>query len=265
MQLGIKNKNFALFGGSRGIGWAAACALAEDGANVFLLSRFPERYQEKASKLATLNNVSVKSEKCDVTDELSVEKAVMNLLKQCDQIHGVAITTHSEAHGPSFTKMTDSDWEDKYQDVLMGSIRPCRKLIPHMIEMGGGSIVLTSAFSAHSPSNSLFAYASQKAALINVTKNLAQTYGEVGIRTNCVCPGYTKTSRAEERLEKITRNGASSKAEAETILIDNTHMKIGLNRLGEPREIGDVIAFLLSERASYTSGAVICVDGAASV
>ncbi len=264
MQLGIKNKNFALFGGSRGIGWAAACALAEDGANVFLLSRFPERYQEKASQLAILNNVRVKSEKCDVTDELSVKKAVVNLLKQYDQIHGVAITTHSKAHGPSFTKMTDNDWDEKYQDVLMGSIRPCRELIPHMIEMGGGSIVLTSAFSAHSPSDSLFAYASQKAALINVTKNLAQTYGEVGIRANCVCPGYTKTSRAKERLEKITQNGASSEVEAETILMDNSHMKIGLNRLGEPSEVGDVIAFLLSERASYISGAAICVDGAAS-
>ena len=264
MHLGIKNKTFALFGGSRGIGWATACALAEDGANVFILSRFPEQYQEKVNELAKLNGVNVKLEKCDVTNESSVKKASENLLNKCNQIHGVVITTHSEAHGPSFSKMSDEDWDDKYQNILMGSVRPCRSLIPHMIKMGGGSIVLTSAFSARSPRDSLFAYASQKAALINVTKNLAQTYGYDGIRTNCVCPGYIKTSRAKKRLKNIMELEKISESKAENKLIENISMNIGLNRLGQAREVGDVIAFLLSERASYTSGAVISIDGSAS-
>ena len=197
MDLGVRGKYFAVIGGSRGIGWAAVQSLANDGANLFVLSRNPDTCSNNMAELAEKSGVQITAVACDVSSEGSVTKAMANVFSACERLYGLAVTNYSSAHSPAFTEMSGADWDTHYQNVFMGSIRPCQAVIPHMIESGGGAIVLTASYSALVPKSSLFAYASLKAGINHVTKNIAQTYGKRGVRANCICPGYIKTARAE--------------------------------------------------------------------
>ena len=262
MDLGVRNNHFAVIGGSRGMGWAAVETLANEGANVFLMCRDPDLCGDNIQEIAERNGVQITGVECDVSVEGSVEEAMTKVFSACDRLNGLAVTNYSSAHSPPFTEMSNADWDTHYQNVFMGSIRPCQVAIPHMIERGGGAIVLTASYSALVPKSSLFAYASLKAGIIHVTKNIAQTYGEQGVRANCVCPGYIRTARAEARIKNLVEQSGIDEREAERQLVDAVDFNIGLNRLGAPAEVGDMIAFLLSERASYVSGATITIDGA---
>jgi NAD(P)-dependent dehydrogenase (short-subunit alcohol dehydrogenase family) len=156
--------------------------------------------------------------------------------------------------------MDDAEWQHFFQDVMMGSVRCCQAVVPHLLAGGGGQIVLTGAFSARSPKPYVFAYAAFKSALLNVTKNLAKSYGPAGIRVNCVCPGAIATERSNARLEALAAE-FPDRREAERHLLGQYKMNVALERLGRPEEVGEMIAILLSERAAYATGLIANLDG----
>jgi 3-oxoacyl-[acyl-carrier protein] reductase len=158
--------------------------------------------------------------------------------------------------------MAEADWDFFYQDILMGTVRCCTAIVPHLIDRGGGQIVTTSAYSARAAKSHLFAYAAFKAALLNFTKNIAKTYGRQGIRANCVCPGAIETERSRARLDTLMDTGIGNRREAEKQLLSGAmNMTVALERLGQAFEVGEMMAFLLSERAAYTTGLIANVDG----
>ena len=130
-----------------------------------------------------------------------------------------------------------------------------------MIEAGGGSIVTLGAYSVRSPKSYLFPYSSSKASVASITKNIAKTYGEHGIRANCVCPGIIETERAKKRLDDLVTERGITREEAVTIDIANLNMSPALKRLGQAHEVADLIVFLLSEKSAYMTGALINIDG----
>jgi NAD(P)-dependent dehydrogenase (short-subunit alcohol dehydrogenase family) len=134
--------------------------------------------------------------------------------------------------------------------------------VPVLIEGGGGSIVTTAAYSIRAPKAHQFPYATLKAGVATLTKNVAKSFGHLGVRANCVCPGATET----EILAALRADVAESRRwpydEAlERVMTEEWGMQVALGRPGRPEELGDVIAFLLSERASYLTGATLNVDG----
>jgi 3-oxoacyl-[acyl-carrier protein] reductase len=144
----------------------------------------------------------------------------------------------------------------------MGAVRACRAVLPHMVANGGGTIVLTSAYSSRAPKPFIAGYAAFKAALNNLTKTLAKTYGPDGVRVNAVAPGAIKTSRYDARLAALaTEDPTMGLKEAEKLMLGRLDMKVALGRIGEPAEVADMITFLLSERAAYTTGLIANVDG----
>lgn len=207
MDLGVRGKGYLLVGGSAGIGLAAASALAADGAAVAIAGRDEARAAGAATALRADHAAHVVALSGDVTIPGEAERLVAEAAAALGSLRGVAVTTGLGARGQrDLLRATDADWHDTFEDVLLGTVRVCRAVVPRLVESGGGSIVTTAAYSIHSP----------------------------------------KPHHAEA-LERA--------------MVEDWGMRVALGRAGTPREAGDVIAFLLSERASYLTGALVNVDG----
>ena len=123
-------------------------------------------------------------------------------------------------------------------------------------------IVTTAAYSIRSPKPHQLPYGALKSGVATFTKALAKAYGASGVRANCVCPGVTETGVLAALRARMAEERGWPVAEAlERAMVEDWGMRVALGRAGTPRELGDVIAFLLSERASYVSGALVNVDG----
>lgn len=195
----------------------------------------------------------------DATDANSIEHAIEQAVVILGGMRGL-LTASAERKYGTLLDATDDDWKSCFESVVMGTVRSCRAVVPHMIKGGGGTIVTMAAYSARCPKPYIIAYAAAKAAVVNIT-NFARGYGEHGIRANCVCPGIVETARTRLRLEKLMAQHGVSHAAASRMDVQNMKMDVSLKRVGQPEEVTHVIALLLSERASYTSGATINVDG----
>jgi NAD(P)-dependent dehydrogenase (short-subunit alcohol dehydrogenase family) len=159
-------------------------------------------------------------------------------------------------------KATDEDWTATFEDVLLSASRACRATVPLLIEAGGGAIVTTAAYSIRAPKPHQVPYGALKAGVATLTKALANAYGPSGVRANCVCPGATETEiLTAMRSGVATERGWPVESALERVMAEDWGMKVALGRAGRPEELGDVIAFLLSERASYLTGATVNVDG----
>ena len=259
MDLGVSGRAYAVIGGSRGMGFETARILAQDGARVAIISRAPE---VAADTLARETGAQVAGFAADIAAAGALESVLAAAKGAIGPLRGLALTNHFMGQTRGFADMPDAEWHEYFQNSLMAAVRTCRAVLPDMAEQGGGSVVLTSAFSSRSPKPFIPAYAAFKAALNNLTKTLAKDYGPRGVRVNAVAPGAIRTGRYEERLAVMrAANPAVPLAEAESRMLETMGMKVALNRIGEAREVADVIAFLLSERAAYATGIIANVDG----
>ena len=262
MDLGMGGRAYAIVGGASGMGWETAQLLAMEGADVAIISRTPERNAEAIAALAARHGTRVLALAGDVAVAGSIETALSHAIETFGTLRGLAITSHFMGQDGRFAAMADADWDLYYQNGLMGAVRACRGILPHMIAMGGGTIVLTSAYSSRAPKPFIAGYAAFKAALNSLAKTLALTHGADGIRVNVVAPGAIKTGRFDARMAALaSEDPAMGPVEAEALLLARMDMKVALGRIGEPREVADMIAFLLSERAAYTTGLIANVDG----
>ncbi len=151
----------------------------------------------------------------------------------------------------------DSTWERMLAVNLTGTMRVCRAAIPLMRVAGGGAIVNVASVAAFNSSPGSASYASAKAGVVAYTRNIAFAHGADGIRANCLCPGWTATAMAEaEMREAALKSGRSAAQETEALA-----SRLTLRRLGRPEEIAACIRFLVSDEASFVTGAVLVADG----
>jgi NAD(P)-dependent dehydrogenase (short-subunit alcohol dehydrogenase family) len=263
VDLGVRGRSFAVFGGTRGIGLAAAHALAADGASVAVIGRDAARADEAARVLAELDDGRAVGLTADLAVSGDAERVLDEVEHELGGLRGIAVTTGLGGRGQrSLLDATDDDWEDTFSDVVLGTVRACRAAVPRLVEAGGGAIVTTAAYSIRAPKPFQAPYGSLKASVATLTKNVAKTFGPQGVRANCVCPGATETDvLASLRVAYARDRGWPEEEALERVMTDEWGMHVALGRPARPAEVGDVIAFLLSERASYVTGALVNVDG----
>jgi NAD(P)-dependent dehydrogenase (short-subunit alcohol dehydrogenase family) len=263
MDLGVRGRGYLVVGGSAGIGLAAASALAADGAAVAIAGRDAVRADAAAARLRAEHAAKVVALAGDVTAPSEAERVVAEAAAALGGLRGMAVTTGLGLHGQhDLARGSDAHWRDTFDDVLLATVRVCRAAVPLLVEAGGGAIVTTAAYSIRAPKPHQLPYAALKSSVATFTKGVAKAYGAAGVRANCVCPGATETEiLAAMRLRLAAERGWPVEEALERAMVEDWGMHVALRRAGRPREVGDVIAFLLSERAAYVTGALVNVDG----
>ena len=259
MDLGLRDKVVLIVGASGGIGAATARRLAAEGANVVLLAR---RKAELSALAAEINAQGTKALaiSADASAPGVLDAAVAEATRHFGVLHGLAVMAGPMGSRAAFHELRDADWEQYFRYGLMIAVAACRAAIPELCKGEGGSVVLTSAYSVHAQKPGLIAYTAFKASIASVAKNLAKTYGPKGVRVNCVAPGVIEKD-AENSRELARRYGVAEERARYEYVHREFGMQVVLERAGGHAEFADPIAFLLSSRASYVTGALLNIDG----
>jgi 3-oxoacyl-[acyl-carrier protein] reductase len=223
-------------GAGRGLGKATAQRLARDGHDIVVLDL------DAGAAAATATEVGGRGFGCDVTDPASVE-AVAAQIERCD----ILVNNAGIWRFHSLLEADVRDLTDVLAVNVTGVVLCAKAFAPKMIAAGGGSIVNLSSGAAWTNSPGVGVYPATKAAVISLTKQMALEWGEHGIRANAVGPGLIVTEGTAGNYEGERRTERAR--------------SVPMRRVGEPRDIADVIAFLCSDDARYVSGQVIYVDG----
>jgi len=253
VDLGLRDRVCLVTGSTSGIGLETARTLAAEGARVAVCGRDPERVERaRADAGAALGVVA----------DLSEPGAPDELVSETEQALGpirCLVNNVGEAYQASFDELSDSQWDELWQLNVMSFIRCIRAVLPGM-RGGGGVIVNVSSTAGKRPSTGMPNYSVTKAAVLSVSRLVADIYAKDGIRCNAIAPGPTATDAwlADGGLadQQAARTG---KTRDEVIRAVGAGRPLG--RLAEPEEIASVIAFLCSDRAGYVTGAAWSADG----
>lgn len=245
----MSSRSHIIVGGTAGMGKAAAIELLANGDRVALIGRDTTRAEAAAADLGALGFGS---------DDGGLDAAMNRALAALGGLDGLAVTAGPIAVQDDLLALSDVDWAECFDSQLMTVVRALRVAVPAMTARGGGSIVTVSAYSIRAPKAVLAHYAAMKAAIGVVTKTIAKSHGKDGIRANCIAPGAIATDSMDAMREAM--GGLDNKGLWQ-VMRDKYGQKAGLDRIGEPHEVGELIAFLLSSKAAYLTGAMINVDG----
>lgn len=249
-------QRYVLLGGTSGIGHAAARILAAQGARLALIGRSADSSRAIAARLGPRHLG-------EFTEDGGVEAAVTRAIRALGGIDGLAVTAGPINSRGTIAQLSDADWLESFETIFMLTVRALRAAIPQMAAAGGGSVVTTAAYSIRAPKPMLPHYSAMKAAIANLSKNMARAHGRDGIRVNCIAPGAIATEALDgARLQAAQRYpDLPADAALNRLMADEWGMDVALGRVGQPQEPGELIAFLLSPAASFLTGALINIDG----
>jgi 3-oxoacyl-[acyl-carrier protein] reductase len=258
MDLGLAAKIAIVTGSSRGLGLAAAAALVAEGCRVTICARGAASLAQAAKDLRHLGAASGSDDPvlpvaADVSSAAGVQEVVARTL---DAFGGIDILVNNVglARGSTIVETSDDDWQEAIDQTLFPAIRASRLSVPHMRRRGGGAIVMIASIWGRE-SGGRMTYNAVKAAEISLAKSMAQQLASDNIRVNSVAPGSVLFPggswhrRQQEEPERIAAFVAK---------------ELPFGRFGRPEEVGAVVAFLVSPRASWISGASVPVDGCQS-
>jgi NAD(P)-dependent dehydrogenase (short-subunit alcohol dehydrogenase family) len=241
MDLGLQDKVCVVTGSTAGIGLVVAQQLRDEGAKVVTSGR-------RSEGIGDLHVV------VDMTEPGAAEELIGAALAAFGRVDCLV----NNVGGTSIRKLeelSDDDWQASFELNLMSAVRATRATVPGMKERGSGSIVNVSSTAAKRPSAGMPDYSVMKAAMLSYSRLVADLYAGAGIRCNAVTPGPTATDAWLGEGGLAEQQGSR----------DEVLAKVGagrpLGRLAEPEEIAAVIVFLLSDRASYVTGAAWSADG----
>ena len=255
MDLELKDKIAIVTGSTRGLGFATVKALLAEGCNVTVCARGEEGL---ASAVMELRQMPGGTERIlALQADLATDKGVFDVISRTVETFGgldILVNNVGLGKGGGITDTPDEVWEEAFDQTLMPAIRASRMAIPHMKKRGGGSIVMIASIWGRE-SGGRMTYNAVKAAEISLAKSMAQQLAKDNIRVNSVAPGSILFDGGSwDRRQKEDPAG----------IADFVKRELPFGRFGRPEEVGAVVAFLVSPRASWISGASVPVDGCQS-
>jgi 3-oxoacyl-[acyl-carrier protein] reductase len=258
MDLSLSNKVAVITGSSRGLGLASARALVEEGCRVAICARGADALEAAAAELSELGGARseprpVLAVQADVSTIEGVEAVVTRALETFGGID-ILVNNVGRAGGGDIASTTDAEWKAALDETLFPAVRASRSVVPHMRARGGGVILMIASIWGRE-SGGRMTYNAVKAAEISLAKSMAQQLAPQNIRVNSICPGsisfpggswWKRQQEDPEGMKEFIRR------------------ELPFGRFGRAEEVGAVVAFLASPRASWISGAAITVDGCQS-
>jgi 3-oxoacyl-[acyl-carrier protein] reductase len=254
LDLALRDRVCVVTGSTGGIGLETARMLADEGARVVVSGRSAERVERARAESGAALGVAA-----DLSDPGAPERLIAEAAGALGPVECL-VNNVGDAYQVDFDQLSDRQWEELWQLNVMSYVRAIRAVLPSMRERGHGVIVNVSSTSGKRPSTSMPNYSVTKAAVLSLSRLVADVYARDGIRSNAVAPGPTATAAwlGEGGLadQQAARTGTSKEEALAAVAAGRP-----LGRLAEPGEIAAVIVFLCSDRANYVTGSAWSVDG----
>lgn len=255
MDLKLDKKVAVVLAASKGLGKAAALALAAEGCKLAICSRDAGHITKVAGEIKQSTKSDVFHQAVDVGSKEDLD----NFIAAAGEEFGAVDILVTNAGGPpvkNFSETSEEEWHYWYEVTFMSVVRSVQAVLPLMQQRGWGRIINITSVSVKAPVERLIYSNALRLAVIGLAKSLSAELGPMGITVNNVAPGYHLTAGLERIIKKRIERGA----EREAVLSDWTK-KIPVGRLGQPQDLAGLITFLASEQAGYINGATIQVDG----
>lgn len=240
-------------GGGSGIGAATAAKLADDGFDVCVAGRRPDRLQEVAQATGA-HPVTA-----DVSEPSGALRAVQECLERFGRLDALVVSSGTGAGG-AVLDQTLERWNRVITTNLTGTFLLCRAALEHLISARGAIVAVASLAGLRADPESA-AYCSSKAGMIMLTQCIAMDYGPLGVRANCVCPGWIATEMADAAMDELAQRHHVDREHAYAMAVAD----VPARRAGRAQEAAAAVAWLVSPAASYINGAVLTVDGGAAI
>jgi NAD(P)-dependent dehydrogenase (short-subunit alcohol dehydrogenase family) len=254
MDLGLQDRTCVVTGSTAGIGLETARLLAAEGARVVVTGRDSARVENARQDVGATLGIVADLGEAGAAEEL-IEEAVDSVGPVDCLVNNVGI-----AYQVGFEDVDDHQWDEMWQLNVMTYVRATRAVLPSMRERGRGVIVNVSSTAGKRPSTGMPNYSVTKAAVLSLSRLVADLYAKDGIRCNAVTPGPTAT-QAWLGVGGLADQQAQATGKSREDVLAAVGGGRPLGRLAEPEEIAAVIAFLCSDRASYVTGAAWSADG----
>ena len=247
VHFGLGGRVVVITGAAQGIGAACARRLVRDGASVALWDMADASGQALADELAA-GGAQTLYRHCNVADKTEVDAALAATLARFGHVDGL-VNNAGIFKAAAFLDITEADWDAVLDVNLKGSFLVGQAVARELVKNGRGAIVNMSSVNGTLTIPSIASYNASKGAINQLTRVMALSLADQGVRVNAVAPGTIAT--------ELAKNAVLTSEDAKNRILSRTPMK----RLGEPEEIADVVAFLLSDASSYVTGEIVVVDG----
>ena len=244
----LSGKIALVTGGSRGIGFATAKILSENGATVVITAKNSERL--KKSTLEIPNSIGIVA---DIRNKDDVKNVINKIIEKFGKLDILVNNAGIFPKIKQLHEIDEEDWNEVLDVNLTGQFRFTKEAIPHLQKTGGSIINISSdaGLKAYQGFNA-DAYSASKAALILLTKCWALEYAEYKIRVNCICPGVVDTDMTKPFM----------KTQKDREFMNSEHP---IGRIGQPEEVAKAVMYFVSDDASWITGAILAVDGGESI
>ncbi len=255
MDLGIQGNAAVTTASSSGLGKASAKALAREGANVVVNGRDADRLEAAVKELDAAGNGNVVGVQGDLTLAEDMERLVERTVEEFGGIDHVVSSAGGPPYG-EFMAQSDKDWQDAFDMLVMGVVRLLREAEPYLTD-GGGTVVNITSLTVKEAVDELVLSNSVRMSIVGLEKTLSREFAPE-VRVNAVLPGYFETRRLQDGIEHDVEEGNYDSYQDG---LDDMASEVPLDRVGDPVELGELVAFLSSQRASYINGVAVPVDG----
>ena len=258
MDLGLGGKAVLVTGGSNGIGRATAARLLTEGARVAICARNADRLETTAAVLRAAHGGELVAICADVSTAEGVQRFVEGALERLGGVYGLVNNAGTSGANP-FLSLSDADWQADIDIKLMAAVRTVRLCLPHLREVQG-AVVNVVAIGGKAPGARSLPSTVTRAAGLALTKALSKEFAPERVRVNAICIGTVRSGQHDPEWEHEYAHLSRDEFYADVA----RKRAIPMGRVGEAEEAGDLIAYLLSERARFINGVAVNLDGGAA-
>ena len=259
MELGLGGKAVLVTAASEGLGLACAERFAREGSRVAIAARRPGPLSAAEALLRAAGSPDVATFEADLAVPEHADALVGRAFARLGGLDVLVVNSGHIAYG-GLDSLSDVQWHDAFNLLLMSAIRLARSAVPLMREAGGGDIVFLGSASTRRAPAQLLASTVMRLGVAGLARTLARELAAENIRVNLVAPGYFDTGRVRRRIDALVADDGIDRATATTRIAGDVPQQ----RIGTAAELADLVAFVASRRAAFMTGEVIALDGGAT-